>query len=519
VGSLGFQRAHALAPTRAGGGTGRRELGTGRRALPVPSADEETGASDGGVALATATNVYEGVRARMDAMKSELQRRDKLVAKLEAELRIAYDRAAAQTAQQLQDQRQAHETATQRHLDFAERLLKDKDELAGRCAELSESLAAAEARHASQSAEMKAAYGEQLKKAKQKWDEAQAKWESEKTLEIKEMTIRGLEPEIQRLVQKHRNEVGDLIEKHREETRRLESHLTTKHEDAMRALRAEMNAQFEEELERERASGAARLRDQAERHEQSMKTFRERAAADGASGTEMYEKGRREEREKYEQVVQRLNEEHTRQEERMADQAAASADAVRRRHDADLAALQTRLDQESAAWREKEIKARAIAERDREIEAIAARLREEAVNVVGDSRAEELRATRERADRAERAASAAERESAAAKEKAGALERELQAVRETAIKEGVVGGAFEDRIKALAAAAAAAEKRAAECEAELAKARLMKEDEAAALEARVRMAIGKKDETIAQLTAQLNATKALLEEAPMCLED
>jgi hypothetical protein len=47
----------------------------------------------------------------------------------------------------------------------------------------------------------------------------------------------------------------------------------------------------------------------------------------------------------------------------------------------------------------------------------------------------------------------------------------------------------------------------------------MKEDEAAQLEARVHRAIGKKDETIAQLTAQLSATKALLEEAPMCLED
>ena len=503
--------------------------------IPIPGlCDEGTDlGGEGGVALATATNVYEGVRARMETMKSELQRRDKLVAKLEAELRIAYDRAAAQTAQQLQDQRTAHETATQRHLDFAERLLKDKDELAGRCAELSESLAAAEARHASQSAEMKTSYAEQLKKAKTRWEEAQAKWESEKTNEIKEMTIRGLEPEIQRLVQKHRNEVGDLIEKHREETRRLESHLTTKHEDAMRALRAEMNAQFEEELERERASGSARLRDQAEQHEQNMKTFRERAAADGTSSTEMYEKGRREEREKYEQVTKRLNEEHRAREERMADQAAASADAVRRRHESDLASLQTRLDQESAAWRakvtakaqealrerEKTIKARAVAERDREIELIAARLREEAVNVVGDSHAEELRRTRERADRAERAASAAERESASAKDKAGVLERELKAVRETAIKEGVVGGAFEDRISAIAKAAAAAEKRAAECEAELANARLMKEDEAAQLEARVHRAIGKKDETIAQLTAQLNATKALLEEAPMCLED
>ena len=79
--------------------------------------------------------MYEGVRARMESLRSDLARRDATVAKLEAELRVAYDRAAAQTAAQLAEQRTANDAATQRHLDLADRLLKDKEQLAEKCAE------------------------------------------------------------------------------------------------------------------------------------------------------------------------------------------------------------------------------------------------------------------------------------------------------------------------------------------------------------------------------------------------
>jgi hypothetical protein len=55
-------------------------------------------------------------------------------------------------------------------------------------------------------------------------------WEADKTREVKELTIRGLEPEVQRLVQKHRGEMRDLGEVHREDLRRQNAELTQRHE-------------------------------------------------------------------------------------------------------------------------------------------------------------------------------------------------------------------------------------------------------------------------------------------------
>ena len=47
---------------------------------------------------------------------------------------------------------------------------------------------------------------------------------------MKELTIRGLEPEVQRLVQKHRAEVRDVQDAHREDLRRQNAELTQRHE-------------------------------------------------------------------------------------------------------------------------------------------------------------------------------------------------------------------------------------------------------------------------------------------------
>ena len=77
----------------------------------------------------------------MESLKSDLARRDARVAKLEAELRVAYDRASANTAAQLAEQRAANDAATQRHLDLADRLLRDKEALAEKVAELTQRLA------------------------------------------------------------------------------------------------------------------------------------------------------------------------------------------------------------------------------------------------------------------------------------------------------------------------------------------------------------------------------------------
>ena len=62
--------------------------------------------------------------------------------------------------------------------------------------------------------ELQSTWGVELKRHKSQWDGAERAardaWEADKTREVKELTIRGLEPEVQRLVQKHRAEVRDV---------------------------------------------------------------------------------------------------------------------------------------------------------------------------------------------------------------------------------------------------------------------------------------------------------------------
>ena len=73
----------------------------------------------------------------------------------------------------------------------------------------------------------------------------QEKWVDEKTKRIKEQTVRGLEPEIQRLLARHNAEIADLeAERERRRTlidvksRRQEDILSTKDEEEMGEERA-----------------------------------------------------------------------------------------------------------------------------------------------------------------------------------------------------------------------------------------------------------------------------------------
>ena len=200
-----------------------------------------------------------------------------------------------------------------------------------------------------------------------------------------------------------------------------------------------------------------------------------------------------------------------------------TADARRR---ADLAATQARLDRESEAWRakvtakaqealrkrEREIIAKAEAKRDAEIAAIAERLRGEAAEAVA-SRAEARDARRgdARGEGGEGGVRGGARAAVAAKDEAAAFERELAAAREMATREGVVGGAFRDRLDALANAAAAAETRAAAAEAARRDDAEKRDAETAAIEQRVRRAMQAKDDTIAALTRRLDEMRGLLE--------
>ena len=474
---------------------------------PVPQPVSPAGAL--GIAAAT----YDTVKARMEELRSELARRDALVRKLEAELRVSYDRAAATTAVQLAEQRAANDAATQRHLDLADRLLADKATLADECAKLSEALHLCEAKHAAALEQQRASFASELKRHRQKWDAERAQWEEEKTKQVKELTIRGLEPEIQKLVRGHRAASAAAEDRFRAALEKQRVELEARREAESLELRNALQREHHRALELEREAAGVRLRDQAAQYETQLAEQRRVASSLDASSAERYDAGRRDERRRLEEVIERLTEEAASRDAKHAESMRAQKTATEKRHAAELRALQLRLDEESATFkarvaakaresvkaREAEITTRAEARRDAEIEAVAAKLRME--TAAGRHDADE--ALRRRAERAELGLAVAE-------ERVRALEKEAD--EEKKKNEARAGGGFgsPDEIASLTRAVTQAENRALEAEETVRRAEARRDVETAALESRVREAIGQKDEIIAALTRQLEDLRGLM---------
>lgn len=90
------------------------------------------------------------------------------------------------------------------------------------------------------------------------------RWIEEKTKKIKELTVRGLEPEIQKLIAKHKTELGKMKTVHEAEL------LAADERASQRYIR--MTEDLRNQLEREKESAIARERDSArEKYEKALR--------------------------------------------------------------------------------------------------------------------------------------------------------------------------------------------------------------------------------------------------------
>ena len=463
-------------------------------------------------ALDVAAATYDTVKARMEELRADVARRDALVRKLEAELRVSYDRAAATTAAQLAEQRAANDAAAQRHLDLADRLLADKATLADECAKLSEALALAEAQSAAALEQQRASFAAELKRHRQKWDAERVTWEEEKTKQVKELTIRGLEPEIQKLVRGHRAASAAAEDRFRAALEKQRAELEARRESESLDARNALKHEHHRALELEREAAGVRLQEQATEYEARLAEQRRVASSLDASSAERYDAGRRDERRRLEEVIARLTEEATERDVKHTEAMRAQKASTEKRHAAELRALQLRLDEESATFkarvaakaresvkaREAEILSRAESRRDAEIEAVAAKLRMETAAGRHDAD-EELR---RRAERAELGLAVAE-------ERVRALEKAAEEEKKKP-RDGDGGFDSGDDVASLRGAVTEAENRALKAEETVRRAEARRDVETAALESRVREAIGQKDEIIAALTRQLEDLRGLM---------
>lgn len=553
-----------------------------------------------------AAAVYEGVRSKIQRLEEEIRSQGEAIQVLTGQLDQAHDKEramarefGAQRDQALAAQKASFEAAAQRQLAFIDRLMREKEELGRRCGDLGEEIRSLTGAYEARMEDMKTRFEADLRRHKEAWQAAERSkreaWMADKTREIKEMTIRGLEPDIQRLVAKHRQDLERREQEWQLETRKRLDELRLQHEDELRLLRDRWGRERDEVLERERAAAQTKLRDQADRFDGQVAALRVRLAEEAEARVEAVERQRREDRARLEDELVAAR----REQEQAVAAARATGEQERaewqRRLEREVQKTREQYEAEREGWRaaladklrrelqdrERELRRQLEQERDEEIDAVMSRLEAESGRVAaeleaqhrareevqGQRQAEELRRLQEGEARAnERLRQAVEREALArercerAEASAAQLRRDLEAKTQTTSwmeeqvraaqaeadrRERDIRRLFEEKGEVSRRAATQAVAEAAEARKRADKVRPWKrlrggdrpdghrwlqaardldalksrhEEELQHVEARVKAAIAKKDETIRQLREQVMQLERSLRDTQMVLE-
>ncbi|KAK3275882.1 hypothetical protein CYMTET_16011 [Cymbomonas tetramitiformis] len=533
-----------------------------------------------------ATSVYDGVKAKMKDLRGQVAHRDETIRQLQEQVEEGLEREAAQqraaaaaVEAAVEEQRQEGEATVARHLAFIDRLLADKDALTAKCAELAAQISSSEDQFEDRKLQLQKQWANELKKQKDAWEAAESSkreaWMSDKTREVKELTIRGLEPEIQRLVAKHKAETRRLEEKHADILKRQYDEQSQQQEQYSRQLRDRLLKEREDMVEKERLAGMARLREQAERYEAQAQAQRMRLGTENEVVLERAQAQLREEKARADEVSVRLKRQLDAREEEVRQEAQKEREELKRRHGSELNALKEKFEVQQETWRmhvqdqaRKELEERETTlrtklekERDEQVEHIMERAEQEAASSRESARKEqelELRQlqarceaaeaqrhqveerlsdkhqrtseahkeARRRLESTEKQLAATEKELAAKSESIAWLERNLEAAKsDTAAHDRDLRSMFaekdvlhQQKLQALEDAQALLQQRADAANQEMQSLRARKDKEMEQLEARVRQTISRKDETITQQRDQLSTVMQQLRHTEQVLQ-
>jgi hypothetical protein len=359
-------------------------------------------ASSNGAPL-LAAQVYGEVKARMASMKVELDQKGRMIADLTDALNQRKKEAAAQREEhaehlssQLALQRLEYEAQAKRQLELLDQLINDKAALTAKCEELAAEFQLLQRKYEAQVKHLQDAHSKELKKQKESMAVSEKirrdTWMQEKCREIKEMTVKGLQPEIERLLAKHKKEVQRMEEFNVLELQRQRQALAEAHERSMHEVRERMLLERDRAVEREREAASLRMREQSERFDQQLQAQRIRLADDMAQERERLENAHRVERQRVEDIYGMQVKDDSKRLAEMQREWADKEEDLRRRHASELArvrereaiereewqkAMNRKLDDDRAAALEA-IQKKMELQRDQEIDVVITRLEEEA---------------------------------------------------------------------------------------------------------------------------------------------
>nr|XP_056714725.1 centrosomal protein of 131 kDa isoform X6 [Euleptes europaea] len=214
------------------------------------------------------------------------------------------------------------------------------------------------------------------------------KWIDEKTKKIKEITVKGLEPEIQKLIAKHKQEIKKLKALHEAELLQSDERAAQRYVRQAEELKEMLEHEKEEQGQRERELARQRYEKQLEQEEQALQQQRRRLYSEVAEEKERLNQQAARQRAELEELRQQLEENSSVVTRALKEEYEKGREEQERRHQAEVQALKVRLEIEKQAWeanylkkeeawlhtRERELKEEVRKERDKEIELVIQRL-------------------------------------------------------------------------------------------------------------------------------------------------
>ncbi|KFQ05149.1 5-azacytidine-induced protein 1, partial [Leptosomus discolor] len=165
-------------------------------------------------------------------------------------------RTEKELSHQLRLQREQYEAAIQRHLAFIDQLIDDKKVLSEKCEAVVAELKQVDQKYGKKITQMQEQHELEIKKLKELMSATEKirreKWIDEKTKKIKEITVKGLEPEIQKLIAKHRQDIRKLKMLHEAELVQSDERAAQRYGRQAEELRGLLEREKEEQSQRER---------------------------------------------------------------------------------------------------------------------------------------------------------------------------------------------------------------------------------------------------------------------------
>ncbi|NWT32453.1 CP131 protein, partial [Cardinalis cardinalis] len=339
------------------------------------------------------------VTSSMMRLKLEVEEKKRAISLLQTALtqqRELTDRHVKQTekelSQQLRLQREQYEAAIQRHLAFIDQLLDDKKVLSEKCEAVVAELKQVDLKYGQKINQMQEQHELEIKKLKELMSATEKvrreKWIEEKTKKIKEITVKGLEPEIQKLLAKHREDIRQLKLLHEAELLQSDERAALHYGRQAQELRGLLEREKEEQSQRERERARQRCEQQLEQEEQALELQRRRLYAEVAEEKERLSQQAARQRAEAEELRRQLEANSSALTRALRDEYAKEKEEQERRHQAELKVLKDQLELEKQAWeanyvkkeeawllsRERELREEMRKERDKEIELVIQRL-------------------------------------------------------------------------------------------------------------------------------------------------